>query len=98
MTATHRHSAVFASPFAQLTPPADAAHGSLIGRWLGGVLGRRRSDHRRDLAHVADSVLTWHQRARQRRALMAMSDHMLRDIGIGRAEALAEATKPFWRA
>jgi uncharacterized protein YjiS (DUF1127 family) len=39
----------------------------------------------------------WHERARQRRALMQLSDHMLRDVGIAPAEALAEAGKPFWR-
>jgi uncharacterized protein YjiS (DUF1127 family) len=29
---------------------------------------------------------------------MELSDHMLRDIGISRAEAFGEAEKPFWRA
>jgi uncharacterized protein YjiS (DUF1127 family) len=39
----------------------------------------------------------WSERHRQRRALLELSDHMLRDIGIGRSEAYQEGRKPFWR-
>ncbi len=39
----------------------------------------------------------WHQRARQRQQLLTLSDHMLSDIGISRADAEQEAEKPFWR-
>lgn len=35
--------------------------------------------------------------AYQRKMLAQMSDHMLKDIGISRADALHEASKPFWR-
>jgi uncharacterized protein YjiS (DUF1127 family) len=41
-------------------------------------------------------LLHWHELARQRRALRALSDHMLKDIGISRAEAEREASRPFW--
>ncbi len=40
----------------------------------------------------------WHQRARQRRQLAELSDRQLADIGISRAEACAEAQRPFWQA
>ena len=50
------------------------------------------------IRRAVDAVLTWHQRARERRELMQLSDRMLRDIGISRAEAYGEAEKPFWRA
>lgn len=50
------------------------------------------------LAQAADLLLTWSERVRERRELMQFDDHLLRDIGITRAEALAEAAKPFWRA
>lgn len=33
---------------------------------------------------------------RQRRALLALSDHMLRDIGLSRADAYREGTRAFW--
>ena len=41
-------------------------------------------------------LLQWHELARQRRALLALSDHMLKDIGISRAEAEREASRRFW--
>jgi uncharacterized protein YjiS (DUF1127 family) len=44
------------------------------------------------------TVWAWHDRTRQRRTLRELSNHMLRDIGLDRGAALAEATKPFWRA
>jgi uncharacterized protein YjiS (DUF1127 family) len=55
-------------------------------RWLG--LG---------LARVAEVGALWLERSRQRRALAQLNDHMLRDIGLTRADAWAEAEKPFWR-
>ena len=42
-------------------------------------------------------VLAAEARFRQRQDLTALDDHMLRDIGITRLQAEAEATKPFWR-
>ena len=52
----------------------------------------------RALTHGADRLLTWQERARQRRALESLSDHMLRDIGLSRADVMAEATKRFWQS
>jgi uncharacterized protein YjiS (DUF1127 family) len=46
---------------------------------------------------VAERALIWLERARQRRQLAELSDHMLRDIGLTRADAWAESEKPFWR-
>jgi uncharacterized protein YjiS (DUF1127 family) len=56
-----------------------------------------RSAARRALVRIAEAFLTWHDRARERRSLLELSDHMLRDIGISRAAAHGEAAKPFWR-
>lgn len=36
--------------------------------------------------------------SRQRRALSALDDALLRDIGLTRYEALTEASRPFWDA
>jgi uncharacterized protein YjiS (DUF1127 family) len=47
---------------------------------------------------AADTLALWRQRARGRRQLRAFDDHLLRDIGITRLQAAAEADKPFWRA
>ena len=49
------------------------------------------------LERLVTLLLTWQQRAHDRRQLECLSDHMLRDIGLSRADVFAEASKPFWR-
>lgn len=49
------------------------------------------------LVALFDMVATWNERRRQRRALEALPDHLLQDIGLSRADAVNEAEKPFWR-
>ncbi|MBP2298393.1 DUF1127 domain-containing protein [Azospirillum picis] len=49
------------------------------------------------LVMLFDRLATWSERRRQRRALEALPDHLLADIGISRADAATEAEKPFWR-
>jgi uncharacterized protein YjiS (DUF1127 family) len=39
----------------------------------------------------------WKQRSAGRRELMNLTERDLRDIGITRSEAEAEANKPFWK-
>ena len=39
----------------------------------------------------------WLSRSRERRALIDLDDHLLRDIGVTREEAQREAAKPFWQ-
>jgi uncharacterized protein YjiS (DUF1127 family) len=46
---------------------------------------------------AVDLLLTWRERTQQRRDLQCLSDHMLRDIGLTRADVFAEASKPFWK-
>ncbi len=36
------------------------------------------------------------ERSSQRRALALLNDRLLRDVGLSRADAEAEARKPFW--
>jgi uncharacterized protein YjiS (DUF1127 family) len=45
-----------------------------------------------------DTLRVWGERARGRQQLRTFDDHLLRDIGITRLQAEAEADKPFWRA
>ena len=62
---------------------------------------RRRRVSRRLASLVGDVRATarlWQQRAADRRQLLILDDHLLRDIGISRLQAEAEAHKPFWRA
>lgn len=50
------------------------------------------------LIRFFDLVLSWRENARSRYALSQLNDHMLSDIGIGRASAEHEASVPFWRS
>ncbi|HEY0834050.1 MAG TPA: DUF1127 domain-containing protein [Azospirillum sp.] len=51
----------------------------------------------RPLWMIVDAVMAWHERWKQRQALLALDDHLLKDIGLNRAAAEDEAGKPFWR-
>ena len=73
----------------------DAGHGALPASTSGAstrvaafLLVARR------MAHM---VWVWHSRAESRRALSMLSDHVLRDIGLTRADVDREVMKPFWR-
>lgn len=68
-------------------PPLDPA--VRAARWCRASL--------RALERLADLLLIWQERSRQRHQLALLSDHMLRDIGLTRADVLAEATKRFWQ-
>jgi uncharacterized protein YjiS (DUF1127 family) len=50
------------------------------------------------LGQVRDTLRLWQDRVDGRRQLLRLDDHVLRDIGITRLQAEAEASKPFWRA
>lgn len=45
----------------------------------------------------AVAVTTWDKRRKSRRTLKHLEPHLLRDIGLDRISAEAEASKPFWR-
>ncbi|HKX10038.1 MAG TPA: DUF1127 domain-containing protein [Stellaceae bacterium] len=49
-------------------------------------------------AATLGQLRTWRERARSRRALLKLDDHMLRDLGISRATAEFKGSQPFWRA
>jgi uncharacterized protein YjiS (DUF1127 family) len=44
----------------------------------------------------SDTLLLWMDRVRQRRALGSLSDHMLKDLGLSRADTGFESGKRFW--
>ena len=46
---------------------------------------------------VVTTLLDWQQRASQRRELSGLDPSFLKDMGIDRATAYREASKPFWR-
>ena len=47
-------------------------------------------------AQLLSRALLWLEVRRQRRQLQGLSDAMLRDIGLSRADAERESTRPFW--
>lgn len=61
------------------------------------VARRRVGDLAVRLRRATDLLLVWHERARQRRQLSSLNDRMLRDLGLTRADVMAESSKPFWR-
>ena len=58
----------------------------------------RSSAPRHAALGIFQTLVTWHQRSAERQHLANMSDFYLKDIGISRAEAELEASKPFWQA
>ena len=60
------------------------------GHGLAGPFGQAAGALLRTLA-------VWRERARQRRVLAAMDDHLLKDIGLTRIDVDQETGKPFWR-
>jgi uncharacterized protein YjiS (DUF1127 family) len=59
------------------------------------LLSRRAA---RWLRQARDAIQLWRERSRGRQQLLLLDEHVLRDIGITRLQAEAEASKPFWRA
>jgi uncharacterized protein YjiS (DUF1127 family) len=57
----------------------------------------RRKEPIHPLAAAISRIARWLETVRQRRALAALDDYTLRDIGITRVEVGREAEKPFWR-
>jgi uncharacterized protein YjiS (DUF1127 family) len=68
---------------------------------MNGTMAARRTIARRGsgqtlLVRVVDQILLWQERGRSRRALAALDDRMLHDVGLDRATAHDEAARGFW--
>jgi uncharacterized protein YjiS (DUF1127 family) len=65
------------------------------------IVATRRLDRERGPGELLTSALAqlavWHERARQRRQLRLLDDHLRRDLGLTQAAVDAEVAKPFWR-
>jgi uncharacterized protein YjiS (DUF1127 family) len=48
-------------------------------------------------ARLLATIFEWSARARERRALFRLDDHLLKDIGLSRADVAREADKHFWQ-
>lgn len=68
---------------------APVSQASSTAGWVGGA---------QDLfIRKLDALLSYHDRAQERRRLGRLDDRLLHDIGVDRATAELEAGKPFWR-
>ena len=50
------------------------------------------------LDRVIETPIAWLERLRERRQLAALSDGMLKDIGVSRADVEHLVEKPFWKS
>ena len=66
------------------------SHATLAGRAMSRPVGGVWTQ-------IAEGLIDWVERARQRRHLAELSAHMLKDIGLSRADVETEVAKPFWR-
>lgn len=57
-----------------------------------GTFGLRSS-----LRNGIATLLAWQNRDQERQHLASLDDRLLDDIGLNRADVLAEIRKPFWR-
>lgn len=48
--------------------------------------------------HATVRLVTWQERARERRRLAALDDHLLRDMGLSRSQVDFESRKQFWES
>jgi Uncharacterized conserved small protein len=50
-----------------------------------------------DVLRVATLAALWSERHAERTRLLSLDDRMLKDIGLSRADAWSEGSKPVWR-
>ncbi len=67
-----------------------------VATYLGQQAGHAGS-FLRAVSAAVDRIYLWQERAAQRAHLVSLDDHLLKDLGISRGEAVHEAAKPFWR-
>ena len=80
--------------YAPPASPARAWHGAPSPRsFVAPAETGLRAAVRHAFVRVVEALLAWHDRARERRSLMELSDQMLRDIGISRAQAWGAAAR-----
>lgn len=86
--------------FSTLTAVASPGHTALTGKPLYENVPalRLRSQAGGLLARIAQTIALWHGRSSQRRHVVHLNDHLLRDIGLTRADIDAERKKRFWQA
>ena len=62
-----------------------------------GILFRTGEQIRSAFFQFLEVIWNWRARIRSRRELAQFDDHVLKDIGMSRADVFRETSKPFWR-
>lgn len=62
--------------------------------WMGSIIPSRNRSL--PLVDRIDLIMTWIERAQQRRALARLDDRLLADIGLSHTQAEQESRKPGW--
>jgi len=70
----------------------------MASKTIGYAISRHGGGVGRLSVRLLNALLEWQDRANQRHRLRTMSDHMLKDMGLTRADVEHEASKPFWMA
>lgn len=74
------------------------AHGMLDLVPRSGLAHIVASDFVPALDRIIEAPIAWLERMRERRQLAGLSDEILKDIGVSRADVEHVVEKPFWRA
>jgi len=85
------------NPVPMDAPPAIVPKPALTGP-LGADGGLALRFAGRAAMAVVELLLTWQERATQRHRLSMVEEHVLRDVGLRRADLEPELRKPFWRS
>ena len=79
------------------TTEATRSPGSSSSKTAAKVIARVLAVGIRPVWVALEHGLGAYERWRQRQALMRLDDHLLKDIGVSRADVDNEVNKPFWR-
>lgn len=74
-----------------------SAHQQSIERFSSASQGHRFNSVGNSFKRIWSRLENWLDKRNQRRMLSQLDDHMLKDIGISRADAIRESRKAFWK-
>ena len=57
----------------------------------------QRNESSSVVRNIVNRFLLWRERSLQRKKLSTLPDHILKDIGVTRSDALNEINKSFWK-
>jgi uncharacterized protein YjiS (DUF1127 family) len=83
--------------FDRKSPDVNGRSDEHRSRRLAAPAGRALHWLRARATNACNTAMSWVERSNERHELRSLSDRTLKDVGMSRADAEAEACKPFWR-